>query len=347
MKNIKQIVFYLISLLLLVSNSCNRNGDSVPEVLPKNAQNMLDSIKKIDEYPAYTMSYTVNYQLDKLLSQGVADERDIRKHVESIYGLKLPYSERISPFGKSCTGFSATSEVGDFYQGHNEDWEKGDYLILFTAPENDYPSISIVDVGFAQYISKKDKRGFLLAPFYPLAGMNNQGVSVATYSVPIGNPPYDKNKEKLFWTVLIRAILDKSANLEQALQLISEYNIVIERGNELQLLIGDAQGNSAIVEWIDGETITVIKTGRWQAVTNFIQWQAASSDFEDCERYQKAKSILNSANGNITNEIGFNILEETAQGQYTQFSVLFNQTQKTLKVAFGTNFMKIYIFECK
>lgn len=316
--------------------AAHESTDPVP--LPVTARAVLDTIREIDPYPAYTMSYPADYRLEEALARGLASDAEIRQFVGRIFGLALTAGGSLLPQGKHCTGFSAASSSGDQYQGHNEDWTQSDYLVLRTSPGDGIPSVSLVDIGFAREYSTGDRRGFLLAPYVPLAGMNQAGLVVATYSIPRCRPPVDPAKKKLLWSVVLRLLLDRAATLEEALRLIDTVNVVIEPQNDLQFFVGDARGDSAVVEWIDGRTVAVRKTGRWQGVTNFIQYGATEADFAACDRYQTVKRLLESAGGLVTDGLGVEILKQSSQPRYTQFSVLFNQTRGSLQVFFGRHY---------
>ncbi len=320
---------------------------SSPEALSEGARAVLDTIRQIDSYPAYSMRYPADYRLGDVLERGLASEAEIQQFVGKLFGISLVESGALLPQGKRCTGFSAGSLSGDQYQGHNEDWTKGDYLVLSTAPGGGIPSVSLIDVRFAARVSGKDQRGFLMAPFLPLSGMNRAGLAVATYSIPKSTPPRDSAKKSMLWSVVIRLLLDRARTVDEALALIDSVNVVIEPDNDLQFFIGDAQGNSAVVAWVEGKTTAVRKTGPWQAVTNFIQYNATEADFSGCDRYSTAKGLLVAANGLVSDDSGMEILKQTAQPSYTQFSVLYNLSRAHLSVVFGRNYATKYDFACE
>ena len=134
---------------------------------------------------------------------------------------------------------------------------------------------------------------------------------------------------------------------DEAIALLDSHNIVIERGNSLQLLVGDARGDSAVIAWVDGVMTKVRKTGPWQAVTNFNRYgNAASNPREgtDHDRYAKAKCFLEAPANAMTEIKGMELPAATSQEGGTQFSVLFNRSRKELRIAFGRNYEKEYAF---
>ena len=311
------------------------------------AQKTLDTFVQLDAYPAYVMTYSGDYALDTALSNGIRNEKDVLEHFENLYQRPVTGHGSLDLEHKACTGFTALSENGDAYFGHNEDWKKGDYLVLFTAPASGYASISIGDISNL----RENRDSLLLAPFFPLAGMNSTGLAVSTYSVPECKTPQNQGRTDLIWPVMIRLLLDRAANVEEALQLLNSYDIVIERGNCMQFLVGDAAGNSVIVEWIDGKTVPVRRAGDWQAVTNFIQQDAPPSEFQNCWRYEAASEFLAAHRQQMDAELGMQLLSETAQGgdglDGTQFSVLFNQSGGDVYIVFGRRYENTYYFSIK
>ncbi|HNT56164.1 MAG TPA: carcinine hydrolase/isopenicillin-N N-acyltransferase family protein [Anaerolineaceae bacterium] len=311
------------------------------------SQKTLDTFVQLDDYPAYVMTYYDDYALDTALANGIRNEKDVLEHFQNLYQRPLAGHAGLNLEHKACTGFTALAENGDAYFGHNEDWKKGEYLVLFTAPASGYASISIGDISY--FMDKRDS--LLLAPFFPLAGMNSTGLTVSTYSVPECQPPQHQDRIDLIWPVMIRLLLDRAANVAEALQLLNSYDIIIEHGNCMQFFIGDAAGNSVIVDWIDGKTVPLSRVGDWQAVTNFIQQDAQPSEFQNCWRYQAAREFLEDHRQQMNAELGLQLLGKTAQDRAgsggTQFSVLFNQSRGDVYIVFGRHYETTHYFSLK
>ena len=341
------IIFVLVLAAGAIIVFLNREKATLAPKSGLSSQNTFDSFSQLDTYPAYVMTYFDDYALDTALINGIKNDKDVLEHFENLYQRPLVQYESFDLEHKACTGFTTLSQDGEAYFGHNEDWEKGEYLILFTTPASGYASISIGDVSYLM----EDQDSLLLTPFFPLAGMNSAGLAVSTYSVPECKTPHNKDRADLIWPVMIRLLLDRAANVEEALQLLNSYDIVIERGNCMQFFVGDAAGNSVIVEWIDGKTVPVRRAGDWQAVTNFIQQDAPPSEFQNCWRYDAASEFLTAHRQQMDAELGMQLLSETAQGgdglDGTQFSVLFNQSGGDVYIVFGRRYENTYYFSIK
>lgn len=334
--------FFILTALFLTACSPVKAIPSDP------GSETLATLTQLDAYPVYAMTYKDDYNLDVVLAKGITSDEDVVDHFNTIYKTKLLATGETTREGKACTGFTASSQNGDHYFGHNEDWRKSNYLVLTTTPKKGYASVSLCGIS---YHGGKKTDGLLLSPLYPLSGMNSQGLCVSTYSVASCAPPQDEKKRTLIWPVALRVLLDRAATVDQALDLLDSYNIFIEDGNSMQFFIGDAQGDSVIVEWLNGSTYTIRKSEDWQAVTNFVQESATENDFLNCWRYRTASEYLRGHTNQMSDESGMQLLEKVSQakphGEGTQFSVLFNQTRKDMTVAFGRGYWKPYHFTVK
>lgn len=265
--------------------------------------------------------------------------------MEGLFSLSITRAEDLLPDGKACTGFTAEGKDGKAFFGHNEDWEKGDYLVLRTYPASDYSSISVVDISEANMESTYGRRLLLASAFFPLAGMNSQGLAVSTYSVDQHRASQSLDKPDIIWSVAIRLMLDKAATVPEALALLDSYDMLIDEGNSLQMLIADATGDSAVAAWVNGAMRITRRSGSWQAVSNFVQWEAEESAYTSCARYTSAKEFLISHPETMDEDVGFMLLKTTAQTPHTQFSVVCNLTEREMVLAFGSKFEERHRFD--
>lgn len=321
-------------------------ASAAPAPGPASVAATLATFRPLDPYPAYTMTYVGDYGLEALLAVGARDERELLRNLSRILPIGQPDLRRRQPVGMACTGFTARSQAGEALFGHNEDWTKRSYLVLATKPPMGYASLSVVDVGGrTTYKALKDK-GLLTSPFLPLAGVNSEGLAVSTYTVPTCQPPFEARNVTLYWPVALRLLLDRAKTVEEAVRLLGTCNLSFADGNRLQFLVGDAQGDSAVIEWIGERTVVVRRTGRWQVVTNFLQQGLAEGAYVSCWRYRKAQALLEAQAERVTEATGAELLAQTAQPGATQFSVLFNLSRRTMRITFGWEPAKVYRFAC-
>ena len=281
---------------------------AVSVILFWNELRSLASIKRVDDYGMFQMIYYGDYGFDDFLMTGAANDRDIELFVTNRLLKGFPIDLGIS--GGGCTVFVTRNGDGEIIFGRNFDFSYAPPLQVVTRPVNGYASVSTVNLSFAGYSEDNLPSGLnfnsfltLVAPFLPFDGMNEKGVAIALLAVPEADPPFDENKVMLNTTTAIRLILDKAATVDEATQLLSQYNIYFSGGIDCHFLIGDASGQSVLVEYFDGKLQTVVTDETYQIASNFIAYNDVNigEGFDEFERYNKVKSVIDD-NGGILNE---------------------------------------------
>jgi len=338
-------ILCFVAIMLFFLSACSQGDEEVQKIKANNAEKTLLSLEELDPYPSYLMRYYGEYSLSDALLEGMESEAKVSSHFSNLYKTTVSGASGSVLEGKACTGFSVSSANKEAFLCHNEDWEKSEWLILRTDPEKGYASYSICWMDY----DPEQENDLLEMPFYPICGMNSKGVAVSTYSVPVCEPPFASDRSSIIWPVAIRMVLDQAATVDEAIVLLGKYNIIIEEGNGMQFFIGDAGGDSTIIQWIDGKMIPLKKEGDWQAVTNFVQEDASAFEFKNCWRYQKVKNTLMECTHKITAESNMKLLEDTAQsgtaGDGTQYSVVFNLSEQEFTIAFGGKYQSSYSFD--
>ena len=208
---------------------------------------------------------------------------------------------------------------------------------LITRPKNGYASISTVNLSFAGYSENNLPSGLnfksflaLAAPYLPFDGMNEKGVAVALLAVPQAVPPSDENKVTLNTTTSIRLVLDKAATVDEAIDLLSQYNIYFSGGITCHFLIGDASGRSVLVEYYDGKLQTVTSAEPYQIASNFIAYNGVNigEGFDEFDRYDKVKATIDRNGGSLDEKQAVALLAEVGvinNGvDKLQWSVVYN-----------------------
>lgn len=143
----------------------------------------LDSIKKIDEYPLYTMDYAGDYGIDEFLEQGGAsNDAELIDFVVGRLLKGLPIEIELPNL--ACSTFNAETPSGDAIFGRNFDLEFSPGMMVRTNPEDGYASLSMVNLAFIGYGEDKLPDDLassivsLAAPFAPLDGVNEKGLAV-------------------------------------------------------------------------------------------------------------------------------------------------------------------------
>lgn len=317
------------------------------------------SIKKIDNAdpstnagPVYEMNISGGYYFDKFIEKGGAssDDQLIDFIVDNISKGILPISLKSPTIG--CSSFTAINEKGERLFGRNYDFSKTTSMIVHTNPGNGrHKSISSVDLEFlgitdaTELTSIMQKALCLAAPYAPLDGINDAGVSCGIYMSYQGDSngtvvatDQDTPKPDLTSTTMLRLILDYADNVEEAISLVEQYDLHDSATTSFHYMVADKTGASAIFEWVanDSKTDTdgskrELKIYRndddailgekeeandFQYITNFIvtpNYYTSDEEKKGLDRYDQIESMINpdgtNTEGKITNEEAMNILK--------------------------------------
>ena len=297
----------------------------------------LSTLRKLDDYGMYQMTYYGDYGFDEFLKSGATGDADIEAFVTKRLLKGLPLDLGVT--GDGCTAFVTRNEEGNVLFGRNFDFLYAPSMQIYTTPQNGYASVSTVNLAFAGYSEDYLPSGLsfdsfltLAAPFLPFDGMNEKGVAIALLAVPEAAPAYDADKITLNTTTAIRLVLDKAATVEEAIELLRQYNIYFSGDISCHYLIADASGHSVIVEYYDND-LQVVETERpYQIASNFIAYNDLNigEGFTEFERYNQVQNVLEINNGVIDKDVAIHLLAEVGvmdgDTDKLQWSVLYNLT---------------------
>jgi len=306
-------------------------------VLFRNELRSLMSLEKVDKYGMYQMTYYGDYGFDEFLEVGARNDADIEAFVTKRLLKGLPINLGVT--GDGCTAFVVKNESGDILFGRNFDFLYAPSLQLYTAPNNGYASVSTVNLAFAGYSGDNLPDGSffdtfltLAAPFLPFDGMNEKVLAIALLAVPKAEVPYNPDKITLNTTTAIRLVLDKAATVEEAIELLKQYNIYFSGGIECHYLIADASGHSVIVEYVNQELCVVESETEYQIASNFIAYNGLNigEGFTEFERYDRVQNAIEENNGILEVSGAIQLLADVGvfDGDIDklQWSVLYNLT---------------------
>lgn len=209
----------------------------------------------------YSMHVQGGFYLDDFVAQGgVSNDTDLIQFItdnitHGVVSLNMTAPEI------GCSSFTATAENGDALFGRNYDFSKTNTMLLFTeANEGRHASISTVDLQFLgidvdqDMTSLMDKVICLAAPYAPLDGVNDAGVSCGIYMTYQGGDEtvatsQDTDKPDFTSTTLLRLILDYADNVEDAVEIASSYDLHDSANTSYHYMVADSTGKSAILEW--------------------------------------------------------------------------------------------------
>lgn len=215
--------------------------------------------------------YEGDYGFDRFLETGGAgSDAEVAEYLMeqiSSGGLKLLFGE--NPFG--CSTLSVAGNNGGFLFGRNFDWNSCSGLVISARPDHGYASVCTANMDFVRAggidISRlPDSVQAVIGLYAPLDGMNEKGLAVSVNMIQ-DSAVIDQQTGKtgLTTTTAVRLMLDQAADVQEAVSLLEKYDLHASMGMMVHFALADAEGNSAVVEYI-GQEMTVTQT---PAVTNF------------------------------------------------------------------------------
>ena len=311
------------------------------------AEKTIQSLKKVNEFPFYIAEYFGDYRINDYKKGAIKSPNDIVPFFQTLFnGLGKP-TELSFPgppeINSGCSAFFCRDKNNSAIIGKNNDWKKDPVLLLTTTPDDGYKALSMVNLNFCDLFQLDSfEHNLLLAPYVPLDGMNEAGLVVTTLAVHKGEEyPTKPNKLSVGDFNLIRIILDTCANIDDAIDIIDQYNIMQTGPLPIHLLIAD-KNNSCIVEFFDGRK-HISKDQDLNYLTNFLKLKTSDYDNQRniCSRYQAfEKQFYNKKDINGINDAK-DILSEVSvytkdfQIPSTIYSAIFIPENLSLKVRIG------------
>ena len=302
----------------------------------------LSSLEKLDGFPLYTMRYVGAYPQPTLAAiedTRTADPADL-----------LPLDACRPTW--SCSLFATLGDPGGRLYGRNFDWRFSPALLLFTDPPDGYASVSMVDIeylGFGgdQAYSLLDlpidqRRALLETPAWPFDGMNEQGLAIGMAAVPPGEMHPDPNKKTTDQLGIMREILDHAGTVDEAVDILGSYNV--DMGSvPVHYLIASAAGDSALVEFYQGEMIVFRNEDPWLLATNFLVASTGGRTQGQCPRYDRISQRLQETAGRLSMQDALSLLADVSQGgpqaqSSTQWSVVYDMSAGDVNIVMDRNY---------
>ncbi len=325
-----------------------------PELPLANAISLGNNIIEL-EPDLFAVRYNGNYGFDNFLAQGGAtSDREVVQYLtENLIGnLGLDFLGNF--FG--CSTITADGPYGGILFGRNFDWNTCEAMIVEAHPENGYASLSTVNMDFITIGTggmmgtalKLDQVRTLAALYAPLDGMNEKGLAVsvnmiqdnATISQSTGKPG-------ITTTTAVRLLLDKAATVEEALELLCQYDLHASMGLMVHFALADSTGHSVVVEYIENE-IHVVGT---PVVTNFYLTPGEKYGVGTSQSHARYEILTNllAENPTLTQEGVRDALSSVSKGNFgefesTEWSIVFDLTAKTALYYRRENYNDSWLF---
>lgn len=259
-----------------------------------------------------------------------------------------------NPFG--CSTLSVENTEGGYLFGRNFDWNACNALIISSKPDNGYASVSTVNMDFIQAggfdISKlPDTAQAIIGLYAPLDGMNEKGFVVSVNMIEDSDTiEQDTEKPDITTTAAIRLLLNQAANVEEALDLLSQYDFHASMGMMIHLALSDAEGNSVVVEYVNNEMV-VTET---PVVTNFYLSEGEKYGIGTSQSHTRY-DILNNAleeQDTMTETDVRDALDSVSKDNFgefesTEWSIVMNQETKELTYYHRENYGQGYIISVR
>ncbi len=322
----------------------------------------------------YYMEVAGDYYFDEFLKNGGAkNDKELINFITSNITKGL-LNMTLKESDINCSAITATTAEGDRVFGRNYDFAKTNTCIVYTHPGNGrHASYSTVDLQFLGIDQNADVGGLmdkitcLAAPYAPLDGVNDAGVSCGIFMSYQGTDDVvatsqNTDKPDLTSTTMLRLVLDYADSVEEAVELIQTYDLHDSANTSFHYMLADATGRSAILEWVndpadatadnDGSArkLNVIwndadpLTGAtdWQCITNFLVtpgYYDNGGKQNGLDRYELLRDTLTAAKGQVADEaaamdvmalVGRRGWQNENPDSITVHSVVYNLTDKTV-----------------
>lgn len=304
-------------------------------------------IQKISDRPYYSMQYYGNYFFEEYLLEGACNIEEFCDFVDK----KLIFNKKINIHNKiqGCAAFTASNLEGDILLARNMDCECAIPMRFQLSNNDDYKSLAFLSMSELDWDEDSydtldiDAKLTLAAPYSPKDGINEYGLVVACLTDAKAIYP-QHNKITLFDETLPRLILNKAKTVDEAIHFIDGYNLFYIIA-PLHFLVADANGNSAVIEFVNGNMVIIKKSKDYQIVTNFTLYNNPNHEGFGKDRYENIQSELEKRHGIIPESDALDLLKSNVIPGDEQWSAVYNLTKRSVLITFSGEYSKVYKYE--
>ena len=311
------------------------------------------SVKQLGE-GMYTVNYRHDYQLDKALESGIEDERSLLKFIcdEMYFGYQV--DANLEKY--ACSAFVTKTPDEKYLGGRSFGLGGTDTLCVYTHPSDGYASISTVSTDMLNVgannayptTSLEGRAALLAAPYIAVDGMNEKGLFTALLDLSMGETHMETGNRDLTVTMAVRLLIDRAATVDEAIELLRNYDIHTGHGWTQHLFVGDASGDGAVIEWHKGQ-MKVVKS---PICTNFrLSSKLAQDDPTGmCERFDILHDTLEKHPENTPDD-AMDMLEAVKQEYdnniHTEWSIVYHLTDFSMDISVDMDFDNVYHLDIK
>lgn len=289
----------------------------------------LESLKTEAPLDMYSMTYYNRFYFDEYLQDGYkGTEAWIAFITEKIVGNMEEYAEIKK---NNCSAFICRNENDEILYCRNFDIaEISPCCMLTTVGKDGYRSIGGTDISIlynpatnAMELETPNNLAALALPYRTHDGMNEYGVAASILMAGRGKTINDGSKKMLSVLDVIRIVLEKAKNVDEAIEVLSQYNVdlgPVYDCTPFHYFIADATGRAVVVEYGEGE-LTVVESNY---VTNFNLDGAHNGVGQD--RYEIIEKTLNEHNNVLSEQEAMDLLASVVMKGLERYSVIYNLT---------------------
>lgn len=359
-------------------------------ILDKDKRDMIYSMVDLegDRGRIYEINYNVDYKLDEALKFEIDGTVRLQQFVALYLMDTIPQRKSVAlSYDAGCSAFAAPdTKSGDFLMGRNFDfnhWDKDKNRVMIpliavhTAPKGGKKSVSFVDGQFVGYKSgfytdgNSDLSMLMALPYLMLDGINEDGFAISVLKLDGKQTLQQKaGQKKVFTTVAMRLLLDRAGTVDEAIEILSQYNMCMDQDStaSYHFFMADAKGDYAIVEYTPKSpeahpTQMEVLRGHdtLRCVTNFyvspnmLYSPNGGLSYHGRDRYNNLRKGLLEHNYNVTPTQGMDLLKVVAQGPdgdqgstgFTQWSEMYNLSKKRVTMHILREWEKPFVFQVK
>lgn len=347
----KMILMAALSFLLTASGCGNISPDMEREESAVPASSKIQELTK----GFSAVSYEGDDRFGRFLKQGGADsDQAVLQFLTNEFFTEAENLEMKTDFF-GCSSISVENAEGGYLFGRNFDWQACNALVVTAYPETGYASVSTVNLDFirqgagfaADFLS--DEVLTVAALYAPLDGMNEKGLCVCVSMIQDGAAiRQDTGRPDITTTTAVRLLLNQAATVEEALDLLTQYDFHASMNYMVHFAIADSLGNSVAVEYIDNEMV-VIET---PILTNFYLAEGEKQGIGTSQSHTRFEILTESLieNRAMTQTQVRDVLDSVSKDNFgefesTEWSVVFDQSALTAAYYHRENYEKPYFFQ--
>ena len=258
--------------------------------------NALTTFKQVSDHPYYTLDYDGYDYTDMLNKEPESNDEIVQQCKNKLFtkpiAMMLPGNAKTEKTVKGSTAFFAKTFIGTYMKGRIYNSYDTPIAMVVSTPQSGYKSWNIVDMADVGIKSGENVNQWYTNAFQTMAaayctseGINQEGLSVSLISCPEAECK-DTNKVNITPFMAVRLLLDRAATVQNAVDVLDDYDVIFSDGT-YHLFVSEKIGNSAVIEYIDGEmSVTYMEHTRpgnsHQVCTNKLESSKASvKDFGD------------------------------------------------------------------